>query len=408
MFFTESGGEEEMICKHCGTENKDGTRFCTNCGQPFPKKGNQEEKKNDACPACGSALSPDDAFCPECGNAVKPSVPEGVPVSGSGAETPAPEASAAPAFSSLAGAGGEERATVSSERATAPSRAVYTEDSSSAGMAILGFLVPIAGLILYLVWKDTKPLKARSAGRGALVSVIIGAVIWVIGVVIVWQNLSFYETARIFGYSRGTQTSAGVSEPGQSRTSNESSTNQTGAGLSGSNIAAGSTITWGEYEGQPLEWLVLEIKGGKALLLTKDVIERRTYNDKNESVTWETCTLRKWLNSDFYNSFTAAQKRAVAETAVINEDNSEYGTPGGNDTRDKVFLLSLSEARKYFGSDRERIARYNGEAFRWWLRSPGLYATYAADVYSDGYVYFNGIYVNYDYGGVRPALWVNL
>jgi hypothetical protein len=73
---------------------------------------------------------------------------------------------------------------MNNEEKITPSHTVYTEDSPSAGMAILGFFIPIAGLILYLVWKDTKPLKARSAGRGALVSVIIGVILWLIAIII--------------------------------------------------------------------------------------------------------------------------------------------------------------------------------------------------------------------------------
>lgn len=54
------------------------------------------------------------------------------------------------------------------------------QDSGSAGWAVLGFFFPIVGLILYLVWKTEKPLSARRAGMGALVSVIVGVVITVI------------------------------------------------------------------------------------------------------------------------------------------------------------------------------------------------------------------------------------
>lgn len=46
-------------------------------------------------------------------------------------------------------------------------------DASSAGLGILCFFLPIAGLILYIVWKDTYPLKAKSCGKGALISVIV-------------------------------------------------------------------------------------------------------------------------------------------------------------------------------------------------------------------------------------------
>ena len=50
-------------------------------------------------------------------------------------------------------------------------------DSSGAGWAVLGFLFPLIGLILYLVWKEELPLRAKSIGKGALVSVIVNVVI---------------------------------------------------------------------------------------------------------------------------------------------------------------------------------------------------------------------------------------
>jgi hypothetical protein len=190
---------------------------------------------------------------------------------------------------------------------------------------------------------------------------------------------------------------------------NETGPNSTSAGLSGSNIAAGSTVTWGIYKGQILEWLVLEVKGGQALLITKDDIEEKDYHDvKNESVTWENCTLRQWLNNSSYGfcrTFTDAQKNSIVESKIVNEDN--YEVPGGKETKDKIFLLSLREATKYFGSDRGRIAKYNDGDYWWWLRSPGdRYTNYAAYVDSGGNIYDRGFGVISVIVGVRPALWV--
>ncbi|MDD6035308.1 MAG: DUF6273 domain-containing protein [Lachnospiraceae bacterium] len=60
----------------------------------------------------------------------------------------------------------------------------------------------------------------------------------------------------------------------------------------------------------------------------------------------------RWLNSDFYRTaFSEKERASIAETLVRNADNPEYGTEGGNDTRDKVFLLSIEEATTYFDSD---------------------------------------------------------
>ena len=78
----------------------------------------------------------------------------------------------------------------------------------------------------------------------------------------------------------------------------------------------------------------------------------KPYNEEWTDVTWETCTLRTWLNEDFYTTaFSKKERGYIAETLVKNEDNPEYGTVGGNDTRDKVFLLSIGEATTYFDPD---------------------------------------------------------
>lgn len=67
----------------------------------------------------------------------------------------------------------------------APKPVQSAADSSSFGWALLGFCIPLVGLILYLVWKDSTPLKAKSAGKGALVSVIVSVVIYIIYAVII-------------------------------------------------------------------------------------------------------------------------------------------------------------------------------------------------------------------------------
>jgi len=199
----------------------------------------------------------------------------------------------------------------------------------------------------------------------------------------------------------------------------------------------GDVIPFGEWN-----WRVLDVQDGKALIITENLIEPRPYNVELTEVTWEKCTLREYLNGEFLQKFTAEEQRRIAETRVSNPYNLWYGTNGGNDTNDKVFLLSLEEVDKYFGdsgdyqnkrrmryegqypngkwvaaddgpafsnaNDSDRIAKYNDAASWWWLRSPGFSSSYAAFVLYDGNVHVYGISVNFDYGGVRPALWLNL
>ena len=165
-----------------------------------------------------------------------------------------------------------------------------------------------------------------------------------------------------------------------------------------------------------IEWIVLDYDNSKALLLTKDITELRPYHNDVENVTWEKCTLRSYLNNTWFNNtFSESEKKRILTTYVNNNDNNEYGTPGGNDTKDKVFLLSIDEVKKYFSTDSERIAFYRGEAERWWLRSPGDYRDHAADITNHGHIHSNGQYVYEsaeNWGGwsvgVRPAILIDL
>ncbi|MCD7811804.1 MAG: DUF6273 domain-containing protein [Ruminococcus sp.] len=151
-------------------------------------------------------------------------------------------------------------------------------------------------------------------------------------------------------------------------------------------------IKFGKYE-----WIVLKKEANKAMLITKDEIEKKKYHEVDESVTWETCTLRKWLNEDFYSTFAPEEQARILETHLENSGNKKHGTKGGNDTDDKIFLLSLDEAEKYMTEDERKANSW------WWLRSPGYYQAHAAGVLSGGGFDAHGDFVIGE-GGVRPAL----
>lgn len=169
------------------------------------------------------------------------------------------------------------------------------------------------------------------------------------------------------------------------------------------------TITFGlDKKSEPIEWIVLEKGNGKALLLSKYILTNHVYNDESVDVTWENCTLRKWLNSEYINTlFSKKEQGSILTTDVINNDNARYGTNGGNNTKDKLFLLSIDEVNKYFSTDNQRVATYKGgSAYIYWcLRSPGRSQKYAAYVYFDGALDEDGNYVSHGIA-VRPALWV--
>ena len=190
----------------------------------------------------------------------------------------------------------------------------------------------------------------------------------------------------------------------------------------------GETIEFGNYpqdkDGteKPIEWIVMKNEGNQVLLLSKYVLDAKPYNEEFEEVTWETSDIRKWLNNEFYTTaFNKAEKAKIQTSLIKNEDNSEHGTNGGNDTEDKVFLLSEKEADTLFSNNEEKIAKATEYAEKsgvyvneekvagWWLRSPGDNSDSAAVVYSYGWGYRYGYDVYYSYGGgVRPALHLNL
>lgn len=122
--------------------------------------------------------------------------------------------------------------------------------------------------------------------------------------------------------------------------------------------------------------------------------------------------MRKWLNEEFYNTaFSQDGAGHIVMTRVKNEDNKEWGTRGGNDTEDRIFLLSTEEVKHYLPSDAACRARLvNGDqTWWWWLRSPGGEEIFAVRICDDGVLYNTyGVYVYMKRGGVRPALWFQL
>ena len=119
-------------------------------------------------------------------------------------------------------------------------------------------------------------------------------------------------------------------------------------------MEVGKKYRYGQYpqgtkgEVQPLVWRVLAVENGRALLITDKLIDYVQYNESFTEVTWETCTLRKWMNNDFISkAFSSGQQAKIAMVTNQNPDNPKHGTKGGNATQDKIFALSIAEAEKY-------------------------------------------------------------
>ena len=200
-------------------------------------------------------------------------------------------------------------------------------------------------------------------------------------------------------------------------------------------VSVNDILTFGRYEqdgirgngAEDIEWLVLDVQGNKALLLSRYALDSQPYNSAYGKTTWEACTLRSWLNSTFFDAaFTAEEKASILVTEVDNgasQNNSEWHTKGCNNTEDMVFLLSYNDTDRYFddrdarictptnyavsmGADTRTLDDGVTDAAWWWLRSPGESETQASFVNFDGTRYTNA--VGNGYLSVRPAIWVEI
>ena len=216
----------------------------------------------------------------------------------------------------------------------------------------------------------------------------------------------------------------------------------------------GAVITFGRYEQdnnldngpEPIEWLVLDVQDGKALLLSRYGLDAKPYHSKGAGVTWEFCSLRAWLNNDFLKAaFSIEEQSAILVSEVDNSDEQSYDyievrtithddrAPGGNNTQDQIFLFSYMEANRYLdvmytvGDDSNikyrvsptKYAIQNGantdieymtgdgrKAGWWWLRSPGSRGGLASEVEYNGAL--SSRYTDHEDGIVRPAFWLDL
>lgn len=197
----------------------------------------------------------------------------------------------------------------------------------------------------------------------------------------------------------------------------------------------GDIVFFGAYEQdnntdngkEGIAWLVLAKEDNRILVISDKALDCRPYNTSKGNITWETCSLRQWLNGTFLNTaFSSAEQAMIADTNVSADNNPKYSTNSGNATTDKVFLLSIDEVNRYFDSEEARkcistaYAKANGAMTSigytkdgegtnwWWLRSPGYDQGGAARVLGDGSVSYGGYRVYSGGNGIRPALWINL
>jgi len=200
----------------------------------------------------------------------------------------------------------------------------------------------------------------------------------------------------------------------------------------------GDKVTFDKYE-----WRVLDIQDDTALILTEYMIGQHPYHNRPGDVTWADCELRAYLNNTFYHTFSDPNRARIKAVTNKNPGNPWYGSEGGEDTQDYIFLLNLEEtACKYFGdssanlenrspkqrywfqkkdeNNKKRISTFDGHGWWWWLRSPGRDNRRAVYIWGNGVIGIqgNGTFrynsntlhssTGDNSGGVRPALWLKL
>ena len=191
----------------------------------------------------------------------------------------------------------------------------------------------------------------------------------------------------------------------------------------------GDYIFFGKYEQdndffngkEDIEWLVLDKTEDKILVISRFALDSQPYNTVGTDVTWETCSLRAWLNNTFLkNAFNSEEQELIVETTVQPaEKNSLSNRSEGNATTDRIFLLNFEETNRYFISNAEKVCEmtsyteklsgigglleFNHSFANWWVRTPG-------DKGSECTVgYWNFDYpVDSNVCGTRPAMWIKI
>ncbi|MDO5295370.1 MAG: DUF6273 domain-containing protein [bacterium] len=184
----------------------------------------------------------------------------------------------------------------------------------------------------------------------------------------------------------------------------------------GQSFCLGAYIARAGEQPQPLEWRVLQNDKHDVLAVTVRGIDYLTYSDSPMGQTWQYSAVRRWLNGEFLQeAFTESERLCLADAHIITRDNPQFNTPGCA-TYDKVFLLSIEEAQRYFRDDDDRVCKatdyannlsdwqYADQTNWWWLRSPGRSLSYASIVSQEGAIDYLSYQETANRGLVRPAI----
>ena len=176
-----------------------------------------------------------------------------------------------------------------------------------------------------------------------------------------------------------------------------------------------------------IEWLALAREQDRILVISRYAIASQPFSVSNSATDWEHSDARAFLNRQFLNlAFSEEEQLRIPTVTVSADPNPLFDTDPGADTQDKLFLLSVVEADRYFDSDEAReclptassVAHgvYESVAYTldgkptcfWWLRQPGRNMKTAACIDDNGAIHASG-YLNDEIEvGLRPVMWIDL
>ena len=168
---------------------------------------------------------------------------------------------------------------------------------------------------------------------------------------------------------------------------------------------------------EPIEWQVLEVEeDGTVFMAASHAIDGRRFNDSSYKGGWEKSSLRAWLNGEFLAmAFSDEEKKAIKESNLDHSRLWLLFETEQNLTSDRIFLLSLKEAKKYFKTEQRKLPATEyasmhlcrnlfGPGGSWWLRTSGLMPGRVCSIDINGMPFLPGALANSDGGCVRPAL----
>lgn len=130
----------------------------------------------------------------------------------------------------------------------------------------------------------------------------------------------------------------------------------------------GDTVIFGQYEqdgnldngSEPIAWQVLDVQGGKALLMSRYALDCLPFHDEKNDAAWNQSALNAWLQADFHAAFTDAEWAAIAPVTLADtaaDGNPEWQNTDAEPAETHVFLLSYAQVMQYLPEQEQRKVR---------------------------------------------------